>query len=190
MPHGRGSRAAPFGCCHAAHSLSAAVPAPDRQTISVFPAPSASGTSSAAERHAWQATGKLAGEPGGMKLGKHVTTSAALARTRGLEARRVAPRGEIPNTSWRFTYAQRPQKTRITATEGTDGGPWSMRGELWQPPDAQGRAIAWVYFLSPDIPISTADLDRGFELTLGRTCVATCRVSVNGAVSRREDPRE
>ncbi len=37
----------------------------------------------AAERHAWQATGKLAGEPGGMELGKHVTTSVALARTWG-----------------------------------------------------------------------------------------------------------
>lgn len=69
-------------------------------------------------------------------------------------------------------------EAHVTATEGTDGGPWSMRAELWQPPDAQGRAIAWVYFLSPDVPISTAELDRGFELTLGRTCVAICRVSV------------
>lgn len=37
----------------------------------------------AAERHAWQTTGKLAGEPGGMELGKHVTTSVTLARTWG-----------------------------------------------------------------------------------------------------------
>jgi hypothetical protein len=36
-----------------------------------------------AERDAWLATGKLEGEPGGMELGKHVTTSETLARTWG-----------------------------------------------------------------------------------------------------------
>lgn len=69
-------------------------------------------------------------------------------------------------------------EAHLKGSPETNGGPWSMRAELWQPPDAQGRAIAWVYFLSPEMPISNAELNRGFELTLGRTCVATCRISV------------
>ncbi len=69
-------------------------------------------------------------------------------------------------------------EAHLKAPDGTDDGPWSMRAELWQPPDRQGRAIAWVYFLSPEVPISRAALDRGFEVMLGRTRVAGCRVSV------------
>jgi hypothetical protein len=69
-------------------------------------------------------------------------------------------------------------EAHLNAAEGTEGGPWSMRAELWQPPDAQGRAIAWIYFLSPEAPVLKAELNREFELTLGRTRVATCRVSV------------
>jgi len=69
-------------------------------------------------------------------------------------------------------------EAHLKAAGVTEVGPWSMRAELWQPPDADGRALAWVSFLSPEAPVSKAELDRGFELTLGRTCVATCRISV------------
>jgi hypothetical protein len=31
---------------------------------------------------------------------------------------------------------------------------------------------------SPEVPISKAELDRGFDLALGHTCIAFCRVSV------------
>lgn len=58
-----------------------------------------------------------------------------------------------------------------------DAGPWSLRAELWAPPDEQGKALAWVYFLSPEAPI-TQELAGDIELTLGKTLVATCQVRV------------
>ena len=41
-------------------------------------------------------------------------------------------------------------EAHLKAAGVTEVGPWSMRAELWQPPDADGRALAWVSFLSPE----------------------------------------
>lgn len=57
-------------------------------------------------------------------------------------------------------------------------GPWSLRAELWAPPDSEGRALAWVYFLSPEAPTASRALRDGIELTLGGTTVAICHISV------------
>jgi hypothetical protein len=62
--------------------------------------------------------------------------------------------------------------------EEPNQGPWSIRADLWAPPDDHGCALAWVSFLVPDAPTSRADLREGIELTLGGSKVATCHVMV------------
>ena len=57
-------------------------------------------------------------------------------------------------------------------------GPWSMRAELWNPPDRRGIALAWISFLSPDAPFTALPLNMPFELTLGRMSIARCTISV------------
>lgn len=70
-------------------------------------------------------------------------------------------------------------EAHLTSEEEEDSaGPWSLRAELWAAPDATGRALAWVYFLSPNAPLGSEALRGGIELTLGQTKVATCRISV------------
>lgn len=64
--------------------------------------------------------------------------------------------------------------TVLTAEAQSEGGPWSMRAELWSPPDDDGTALAWVTFLSPDAPVKLLESQPSFDVTLGRTIVATC----------------
>lgn len=68
--------------------------------------------------------------------------------------------------------------TVLTAEAQGEGGPWSMRAELWSPPDDDGNALAWLTFLSPDAPVELLESQPGFDVTLGRTKVATCRLEL------------
>ena len=61
-------------------------------------------------------------------------------------------------------------------TSDDKSGPWSMRAELWNPPDENGIAQAWISFLSPKAPIAEISLDEPFKLTLGNKVIATCRM--------------
>jgi hypothetical protein len=56
--------------------------------------------------------------------------------------------------------------------------PWSVRAELWAPPDATGKAFAWLSFLSESAPYAELPLGSSFELKMGRTALgqATLRV--------------
>ena len=62
--------------------------------------------------------------------------------------------------------------------DNEDAGPWSMRAELWNPPDSSGIALAWISFLSPDAPFTALPLNMPFELTLGSMSIARCIISV------------
>ena len=57
-------------------------------------------------------------------------------------------------------------------------GPWSMRAELWTPPDENGIAWAWISFLSPKAPFAKLPPLKPFKLTLGSTVVARCTIFV------------
>lgn len=75
-----------------------------------------------------------------------------------------------------------PEKVLTAVAHLTDdnekAGPWSMRAELWSPPDRRGIALSWISFLSPDAPFTALPLNMPFELTLGRTTIARCIISV------------
>ena len=62
---------------------------------------------------------------------------------------------------------------RRTADEASNG-PWSLRAQLWAPPDERGRAYAWISVLSPETPFDDIEIRSPFSLTLGRTVVAQC----------------
>lgn len=57
-------------------------------------------------------------------------------------------------------------------------GPWSMRAELWTPPNEDGIAWAWTAFLSPKAPFAALPPLKPFKLTLGSTVVARCTIFV------------
>ncbi|MDE2799229.1 MAG: hypothetical protein OXI94_11250 [Gemmatimonadota bacterium] len=57
-----------------------------------------------------------------------------------------------------------------------DAGPWSMRAELWNPPNKNGIAWAWISFLSPKAPFATLPPRKSFKLTRGRSLVASCQL--------------
>ena len=59
-----------------------------------------------------------------------------------------------------------------------DVGPWSMRAQLWNPPNENGRAWAWISFLSPKAPFTELPPLKPFKLTLGSTVIAKCIISV------------
>ena len=59
-----------------------------------------------------------------------------------------------------------------------DVGPWSMRAELWDPPNENGMAWAWISFLSPKAPFEVLPPLKPFKLTLGSTVVARCTIFV------------
>jgi hypothetical protein len=61
--------------------------------------------------------------------------------------------------------------------------PWSMRAELWGPPNEGGRAFAWISFLSANAPFTDIPLGDSFQLKLGRTVVGTARLRVHPMIS-------
>lgn len=69
--------------------------------------------------------------------------------------------------------------TVLTAEARSAAGPWSMRAELWGPPDDDGNALAWVTFLSPDAPVKLLESQPSFDVTLGHTKVATCSLCLS-----------
>jgi hypothetical protein len=52
-----------------------------------------------------------------------------------------------------------------------DEAPWSLRLDLWAPPDPSGKAFAWLSFLSPDAPYAELPLGSWFEVRMGRTAL-------------------
>lgn len=62
----------------------------------------------------------------------------------------------------------------LTAHARAPDGPWSIRAELWSPPNEEGTAFSWVSFLSPDAPVERLARQECFDVTLGETKVATC----------------
>jgi len=67
--------------------------------------------------------------------------------------------------------------------------PWSVRVELWAPPDATGKAFAWLSFLSKSAPYAELPLGSWFELRMGRTTLgqATLRVFPKTATAFKEN---
>ncbi len=59
-----------------------------------------------------------------------------------------------------------------------DVGPWSMRAELWNPPNENGISWAWISFLSPKAPFTALPPLKPFKLTLGSKIVARCIIFV------------
>lgn len=43
-------------------------------------------------------------------------------------------------------------------------GQWTLCVELWEPPGEDGRALAWVEFLSPDAPADALEVGQRFTL--------------------------
>lgn len=71
----------------------------------------------------------------------------------------------------------------VTAEAHSETGAWSLRAELWTAPDEEGIAFAWVTFLSPDAPMLQPAGPSAFDVTLGRTTVATCYIQPLPAVT-------
>lgn len=74
-------------------------------------------------------------------------------------------------------------KTILTAEahlndSNEDAVPWSMRAELWNPPNEDGIAWAWISFLSPKAPFAELPPLKPFKLTRGSTVVARCTIFV------------
>ena len=82
-----------------------------------------------------------------------------------------------PNLRDKWPKSVLTAEARLNVDSDGSEGPWSLRAELWAPPDAEGRALAWVYFLSPEAPIHQP-LVKEFDLTLGSVRVAKCRIQV------------
>ena len=72
-------------------------------------------------------------------------------------------------------------KTVLTAEahlndSNKDAVPWSMRAELWNSPNEDGIAWAWISFLSPKAPFAELPPLKPFKLTRGNTVVAHCTI--------------
>ncbi len=68
-----------------------------------------------------------------------------------------------------------------------DAVPWSMRAELWSPPNEDGIAWAWISFLSPKAPFAELHF-KPFKLTLGSTVVARCTICADFVQPQSEMP--
>ena len=80
-------------------------------------------------------------------------------------------------------------KTILTAEahltdSNEDAVPWSMRAELWSPPNEDGIAWAWISFLSPKAPFAELPLRKSFKLTRGSSLVASCQLYSGSPTSR------
>ena len=73
-----------------------------------------------------------------------------------------------------------PTKEFTAEAHLVDGSPevWSMRAELWTPPNENGKSFAWVSFLSPNAPYMDLPLCNSFDLSIGRAVIATARLRV------------
>ena len=58
-------------------------------------------------------------------------------------------------------------------------GPWSIRAELWSPPDEHGVALASVGFLNQSVVKEFYGIGQPFLLTQGGRPVAQCTLEVN-----------
>jgi len=67
-------------------------------------------------------------------------------------------------------------EAHLSDEDGT--GPWSMRAELWSPPNESGKSLSWISFLSPEAPFAGYPLRESFNLTLGSKVVARCIIQV------------
>ena len=52
--------------------------------------------------------------------------------------------------------------------------PWSLRLQLWAPPNKDGIAMAWAFFLVPDAPIEALSTQSSFPVTLGGRQIGSC----------------
>ena len=80
-------------------------------------------------------------------------------------------------------------KTVLTAEahlndSNEDAVPWSMRAELWNSPNEDGIAWAWISFLSPKAPFAELPPLKPFKLTRGSSLVASCQLYSGSPTSR------
>lgn len=84
-------------------------------------------------------------------------------------------------------------KTILTAEahltdSNEDAVPWSMRAELWNPPNEEGIAWAWISFLSSKAPFAELSHLKPFKLTRGSTVVAHCTICTDFVQPQCEMP--
>jgi hypothetical protein len=79
-------------------------------------------------------------------------------------------RGPVARIRFQTPHGGRPEKQYAALAKLPSDpseysfGQWTLCAELWGPPDEDGRAFAWVEFLSPDAPADALEAGRRFTL--------------------------